>query len=73
MDLRGFNQSDKPRGISSYKIDAVVADLKAFIERFSMYFSYAIYLNQDLDVNLIRSIRLQIAKNAFSLDTTGER
>ena len=31
-DLRGYNESDKPRGVDSYRVEALVADVAALIE-----------------------------------------
>lgn len=36
LDLRGFHRSDKPVGVQNYKLDTLVAELKAFIEFLGM-------------------------------------
>lgn len=36
IDLRGFGLSDRPRGISNYKLSNMVEDLRAFLEHLGM-------------------------------------
>lgn len=34
IDLRGYNKSDKPKGIDNYKIEKLIGDVKAVVEHF---------------------------------------
>lgn len=39
LDLRGFNESDKPSEVHNYRIENLVTDLKAFIEYLGTQYS----------------------------------
>jgi pimeloyl-ACP methyl ester carboxylesterase len=34
LDLRGYNQSDKPKGVDNYKVDKLIADVAAVLNHF---------------------------------------
>lgn len=42
LDLRGFNESDKPKEVHSYKIANVIADLKAFVEYLGIQYLFSL-------------------------------
>lgn len=39
VDLRGYGDSDKPSGISQYKMDKLIKDVKQIITALGMFFS----------------------------------